>query len=135
MHEEFKQWGMRTSVAKTKVLVASAVPDDSPASSFQLDEQPLDTVQVFRYLGSVFTAGNSLDAEISNRIQSAAGAFNKLQKIGFWKSTISLRLKTRIFKTCVLSRLLYGCETWALTQNLLHRLETFVLSCLQNILW
>ena len=75
-----------------------------------------------------------LDAGISSRIQSAAGAFSKLQNIGFCKITISLRLKTRIFKTCVLSRLLYGCETWALIQNLLHRLETFVLSCLQNIL-
>ena len=46
MHEDFKQWGMRISVAKTKVLVVGAVPDDSLALSFQLDEQPLDTVQV-----------------------------------------------------------------------------------------
>ena len=27
MHEEFKQWGMRISVAKTKDLVVGAVPD------------------------------------------------------------------------------------------------------------
>ena len=100
MHEEFKQWGMRISVAKTKILVAGAVPNDSPALSSQLDEQQLNTVQVFKYLGlpgRVFTTDNSLDAEHSNRIQSAAGVFSKLQKIGFWKYTISLRLKMRIF--------------------------------------
>ena len=34
----------------------------------------------------------------------------------------------------MLSRLLYGCETRAQTQDLLHRLEIFVLSCLLNIL-
>ena len=79
MHEEFEQWGMRISVAKTKVLVARAVPGDSPALSFQLDEQPLGTVQVFRYLRSVFTADNrQISRAQFNLLLGLSASFRKL---------------------------------------------------------
>jgi hypothetical protein len=38
---------------------------------------------------------------------------------------MSKNLKTRIYKTIILSVVLYGCETWSLTLREEHRLRVF----------
>jgi len=42
--------------------------------------------------------------------------------------------KIRIFNACVESVLLYGCETWFVTKDIQHKLQTFVNRCLRYIL-
>ena len=47
-----------------------------------------------------------------------------------------LRIKTKalIYKTCILSTLLYGSETWTLYAGQERRLNSFHMRCLRNIL-
>jgi hypothetical protein len=45
-----------------------------------------------------------------------------------------LQLKIKLFNTCVKSVLLYGCETWFVTNNITQKLQAFVNRCLWNIL-
>jgi hypothetical protein len=33
-----------------------------------------------------------------------------------------------------MSVLLYGCETWKITQDIINKLQTFINRCLRNIL-
>ena len=42
--------------------------------------------------------------------------------------------KIRIFNTCVKSVLLYGCETWLVTNEIQHKIQAFVNGCLRYIL-
>ena len=58
--------------------------------------------------------------------------FNQLKNI--WCSTISLRLKIRIFNTIVKPVLLYGAETWRTTVTITRRIQAFINFCLQSIL-
>jgi hypothetical protein len=39
-----------------------------------------------------------------------------------------------LFNACVKSVLLYGCETWFVTNNTTQKLQAFVNKCLRNIL-
>ncbi len=52
-----------------------------------------------------------------------------------WSSSnISLHLKIKLFNACVKSVLLYGCETWFVTNNITQKLQAFVNRSLRNIL-
>jgi hypothetical protein len=76
--------------------------------------------------------------EINVRIQKARRSFSKLSRV--WLSTChlckSLRkdTKIRIFNACVKSVLLYGCETLLVTNEIQHKIHTFVNRCLRYIL-
>ena len=63
-------------------------------------------------------------------------ACGKLSKI--WKSSLSKRLKYRVFAATVESVLLYGCEAWTLTPKLAKNLDgcyTRMLRSAYNIHW
>ena len=86
----------------------------------------------FCYLGSKITGDGGADADVKSRIGKARASFEMLRKI--WYSTqISKNLKLRIFKSNVLSVLLYGCETWKITENITSSIQVFVNKCLRRI--
>lgn len=65
-----------------------------------------------------------MDAELSNRISSAAFIYSKLQKI--WKDKkLDTLVKVSFYRACVLSRLLYMAETWTLRTEQYKRIELF----------
>ena len=60
-------------------------------------------------------------------------SFNRLNEI--WRAEdISRRTKVLLFKTLVLSVLLYGCETWKLKKSEEKKLHIFQNKCLRRIL-
>ena len=63
------------------------------------------------------------------RIQKARGSFSKLRKVYLSKS-LRKDIKIRIFNACVKSVLLYGCETWIVTNEIQRKIQTFVNRCL-----
>ena len=62
-----------------------------------------------KYLGSRFRADGDETADIKARIAMANTTFGKMRAIWASRST-PLKLKMRIYKTGVCSRLTYGCE-------------------------
>ena len=71
--------------------------------------------------------------ETRNRISKAAGAFNKLNN--FWKNKNSKQnTKLNIYRSNVLSVLLYGAETWTMTREPERRLASFHTKCLRRLL-
>ncbi|GFS00152.1 hypothetical protein ElyMa_002808900 [Elysia marginata] len=102
-------------------------------NAITLEEKPLEEVQEFIYLGSKITADGDCIGEIKARISKAYQAFVLLRPI--WKTpNISTHTKIRIFRSNVLSVLLYGAECWKMTKSLEQRLEVFQNKCLRRIL-
>ena len=65
--------------------------------------------------------------DMKNRLYKVRGAFVKLKKM--WNSkSISKRTKLRLFKTQVVSVLLYGCETGKTNNGDDKRLMCFITS-------
>ena len=52
----------------------------------------------------------------------------------FCSRALSIATKVHIFRTLVLSVLLYGAETWTVTQHDIHKLKSFQMHCLPDIL-
>ena len=81
---------------------------------FYCEGRKIENVWTFKYLGSRFRADGDQLADVAARIASATTTAGKMRAI--WASaTVPLKLKLRIYKTGVCSRLTYGAEAWRLT--------------------
>ena len=93
----------------------------------------IEEVNEFTYLGSKITTDADSEKEINTRIIKATQAFAMLKTI--WKSTsIKLNTKLKIFRSNILSVLLYGAECWKTTTTIEQKLEVFQNKCLRRIL-
>jgi hypothetical protein len=96
-------------------------------------KKKVEQVNSFTYLGSIVTKDGDADEDVRSRIRKANGAFIQLYPV--WRNrNISERTKLRIFNTNVKSVLLYGCETWKVTQPLTDRLQVSINCCLRSII-
>jgi len=84
-------------------------------------------------LGSIVAENGGTSKEVNSRIQKARGSFSKLRKVWLNKS-LRKDTKIKIFNACVKYVLLYGCETWLLTNEIRRKMQTFVNRCLRYIL-
>ena len=110
------------NVAKTKEL---RIRTPANARSTTINNDDIELVDSFTYLGSIVSKTGGTDEDIAARMRKANGAFAMLRPI--WRSKhISVRLKLRIFHSNVQSVLLYGAETWKLTKRLTSKLQSFV---------
>ncbi|BDA48371.1 Protein FAM91A1 [Coccomyxa sp. Obi] len=132
----FIQWGMHINIRKTQILcLQSGTQTGDSSEQFWLRGQPLEQVQMFKYLGSICSADMSMQPEIASRLSRAGGAYHKLSRLKVWKDkNISVKIKVILYKVIVQSTLLYGCETWAVTNEDIRKLEVFQMRCLRRIL-
>ena len=73
--------------------------------------QKVEITNSFTYLGAVVTADQEFDMELETRLSKATKAFNMLRNVVWYRKTISINAKLRIFRSCVLPVLLYASET------------------------
>jgi len=93
----------------------------------------LARVSQFRYLGALIA---DTIRDVNSRIGLAWSAAIELGPI--WRSGLEKRLKVTFFRSVVESVLLYGCETWSLTEALNLKLDgnyTRLLRYVQGIHW
>lgn len=126
---ESEKCGLKINIKKTKAMKINSTAD----SNFKIGTEDIELVENFTYLGSVITPDGGAKEDILARINKAKGAFAQLHNI--WNSSIlSLNTKIKIFNSNVKSVLLYGCETWLVTEVLTNKIQSFVNRCLRRIL-
>ena len=125
-----KRTGLHINTAKTKVMKIKT--GDNQPIVIGIDD--VETVDSFTYLGSVMDADKGSTADISARLKKSRAAYYKLRKV--WASgQYRRKTKFRIYKSNVMSALLYGAECWKVNQNDGQRLNTFYNRCLRRILY
>lgn len=98
-----------------------------------INNHALEYVNKFTYLGSIISLQGGAEEDIKTRLGKARSAFANLQRL--WKSSVySRKTKLRIYKSNVLSVLLYGSECWRMTQQDTNRLSSFHNTCLRKIM-
>ena len=81
----------------------------------------MDEVDSFKYVGAVVTDQGS-KPELLSRIAQTTAALARLKTT--WNDKhISLSSKIRVMRSLVISVLLYTCETWTLTADILKKLQ------------
>ena len=121
---------MEISAEKTKLMTNNT---EGISSDIRFGNQNLETVQSFKYLGSVITDEGSKQ-EILSRIAQTIGALSKLKTIWKDKET-ALSSKIRMMHSLVISIFLYTCETWTLTAEFEKKIQAAEMRCFQRHFW
>ena len=113
-------------------IVNSSTTSQPRPNVIVLNGHPVEEVNQFTYLGSEICKDGVSDADVNCRVRKTKGAFGILSPI--WRNgSFPNSLKIRIFKSKVVSVLLYGSSTWQITGSISTKLQVFVNRCLRNI--
>ncbi len=86
----------------------------------------------FIYLGSTFTTNGSLDAELKRRSNRTKAALQELDKT--WRQRkVHISVKMMVYRAIGPPTLLYGAETWPVTEQQAHQLDVVQNDCLRLI--
>jgi hypothetical protein len=90
----------------------------------KIDNSSIERVEELKYLGTKLTNQNSIQEGIKNRLNLGNAFYFSVQNL-LSSSLLSKNLKIRIYRTIILSVVLYGCETCSLTMREERRLRVF----------
>ena len=118
--------GLVISTPKTEYMTVNC----NPQPALLVYEYPINHVSDFRYLGSMVASGSS---DLKRQKSLAWCAFWKLEQL--WKSPhISITTKVKLFNTTCVTILLYGCESWVISQDMENKINAFATSCYRVML-
>ena len=122
-------YGMEISAEKSKTMVNTT---EDINTNITMNGEPLEEVNQFKYLGATLSKDGSSTAEIGIRIAQATSAMARLERV--WKSKISFPTKYKLFRSLVVSILLYGCESWTLMADTEKKVQAFENKSLRKLL-
>ena len=127
--------------SKTEILFCAKPPHmyDNPETFDGADLSNLDLgggdympiVLSFVYLGSTMSGDCTDTLDVRNRIEKAGCAFGALRDCLFKSTSISYEAKSFVYCRLILTVLLFGSETWCLTESLWQELSCFHLRCIR----
>ena len=113
--------------AKTQAFRKQLFGPQSPGCITALGEYGIykvNLVNSYLHLGGLTHYTGDLRREIRRRIAIAHQSFNKHRKLIYQNGSLSMSRRSEIFSSLILSRLLYGAETWCIqdrkTKEYLH---------------
>ena len=93
-------------------------------SLISLRNEPIENVQLFKYLGHVlYNESSKSSAFINHQISSAYAKCNEM-KFVFLDKRIFLSTRVKFLEACVRSPLLYSVQVWQLGAKDMQKLET-----------
>ena len=98
----------------------------------KVDNSSFAMVEELKCLGINLTNKNSIQEEIKSRLKSGNACYHSVQNL-LSSSLLSKNIKIRIYRTTILSVVLYGCETWSLTMEEERRLRVLENRVLRRI--
>ena len=135
VNEAGKSYNMKMNARKTKTMVISK--KEGTTVTIRIDGTEIEQVQSFIYLGHKITQDGRSEEEVKRRIGIARTAFSKMNNT-LTKPLIPMETRLRILKCYVWSTLLYGAETWTISNVMKQRLCAFEMWCyrkMMNIKW
>ena len=115
---------MKINGAKCKIISPSR-------ESIVIDGQEVEHVEDFVFLGSVVPSSG---ADVKRRTALASSAFGRLKKAIWSKWSVSLQLKSRLYRALILPIATYASETLTLKSEDVRKLDVFERRCLRAIL-
>ena len=104
---------------KSKVMSFCSLPPRIIINGLQLE-----SVEQFRYLGSLISANTSCEKDVLSRIGFAQASFQRLFTALFSREDISINTKMHVYLALIRTVLLYGCKSWNITAALASTLDS-----------
>ena len=99
-----------------------------PITSWQIDEETMETVTDFIFLGSRITADDDSNHEMKRHMLLGRKAMSKLDSI-LKSRDITLPTDVRLVKALFFPVVVYRCESWTIKKAEDRRIDAFELWC------
>lgn len=113
---ESRKAGLSMNPAKTKVMT-NAVKEN-----IIIGQEIIEYVDDYVYLGQLISIKDQYSKEINRRICNTWKRYWSLKEI-VKNETIPMAMKSKLYDTCILPCLTYGCQTWPATKKNNQKLE------------
>ena len=107
MKEESEKVGLKLNIQKTKIMASG------PITSLEIDEETVETVADFTFLGSKITEGGDCNHEIKRCLLLGRKVMTNLDSILKCRDT-TLPTKVCLVKAMAFPAVMYGCESWTI---------------------
>ena len=118
--EESEKVGIKFSIEKTKIMASG------PITSWEIDEETVETVSDFIFWGSKITADGDCSREIKRFLLLGRKVMTNLDSI-FKSRIITLPTKVCLVKAMIFPVVMYGCESWTVRKAECRRIDAFEL--------
>ena len=125
--EESEKAGLKLNIQKTKIMASG------PITSWQIDEEAMETVTGFILGGSKITADGDCSHEIKRHLLLGRKTMTNLDSI-LKSRDITLLTKVCLVKAMVFPVGMYGCESWTIKKAEGQRIDAFELRCWRRLL-
>ena len=125
--EESEKVALKLNIQKTKIMASG------PITSWQIDEETMETQRDFILGGSKITADGDCSHEIKRRLLLGRKAMTNLDSI-IKSIDVTLPTKVHLVKAIVFPVVMYGCESWTLKKAESRRIDIFELWCRRRLL-
>ena len=125
--EESEKVGLKLNIQKTKIIASGSI------TSWEIDEETVETVSDFILGGSKITADGDCSHEIKRRLLLGRKVMTNLDSI-FKSRDITLPTKVCLVKAMVSPIVMYGCESWTVKKAESQRIDAFELWCWKRLL-
>ena len=125
--EESKKAGLKLNIQKTKIMASS------PNTSWQIDEETMETVTDFIFSGSKITVDRDCNHEIKRHLLLGRKAMTNPDSI-LKRRDITLQTKVHLIKTMVFPIVMCGCQSWTVKKAECRRIDAFELWCWRRLL-
>ena len=115
-----KDYGLIIHPGKTEYMVIDSNIDDE---TIQYGETPIPRVNSFKYLGTTITHDLNDSNEIKMRVGMGKAAMRNCRYLKMER--VSIDLKVALIRSLVLSKVLYGSNTWILKKADIKKLNAF----------
>ena len=105
--EESEKVGLQLNIQKTKIMAST------PITSWQIDEETVETAADFMFWGSKITADGDCSHEIKRHLLLGKKVMTNLDSI-LKSRDITLSTKVYLVKAMVFLVVMYGCEIWTI---------------------
>jgi len=116
--EESERVGLKLNIPKMKIMASG------PITSWQKDDEAMDTVTDFIILGSKITADGDCSHEIKRCLFLGKKVMTNIHSI-LKSRDISLPTKALLVKAVVFPVVMYGCESWTIKKAEHQRIGAF----------
>ena len=125
--EESENVGLKLNIQTTKTMVSG------PITSWQIDEETVETVSDFIFSGSKITADGDCSHEIKRCLLLGRKVITNLDSI-LKSRDITLPTKVCLVKAMVFPVVMYGCESWTVKKAERRKIGAFELWCWRRLL-
>ena len=125
--EEKEKADLKLNIQKAKIMAFS------PIISQQIEEEKVEALIYFIFLGSKITANYDCSYEIKRCLLLGSKAMTNLDRI-LKSRDITLPTSIHLVKAMVFPVVMYGCESWTVKKTECQRIDAFELWCWRRLL-